>query len=208
MMNAEFSFAIQILQSAVWMIGIGLLLFITGLLHLNPTFNRWDVRSFRCLHKRLRRYSGFFRYIWPLGTTPVAIMLILIIYTASWQAGLAASLTYFLAAFLERVIKLKIRRPRPFETFTDVQMHQPHQPRDPSHPSGDSLRVWFLALIFPLSFALPWSALALTILVAATLSLGRIALGVHYPFDVISGAGLGILSAGIAVTGHQLAVIS
>ena len=201
MMNAEFS-------SALWFIGGGLLLSIVALLHLTPSFNRWDARSFQILHIRLRGFSNFFRYIWPLGTTPVAILLILIIYISSWQAWLAATLTYILAASLERVIKLKTHRPRPFEALSDVKMRQPREPRDPSHPSGDAMRVWFLALIFPQFFELPWPALTLAILTAASLSLGRIALGVHYPLDVVGGAGLGILAAGIAVAGCQLAVIS
>ncbi len=200
MTNAEFT-------NAIALTGIGFLLVIAGLLHRTRTFSQWDAQTFLFLHTRLRRYSGFFRYIWPLGTTPVGIMLILIIFITSWQAGLIVALLYLITAIFERAIKLKVSRPRPFETLPGVVMSQPKNPRDPSHPSGDTLRVWFLALIFPLAFGLPWPVLALTITVALTLSLGRIALGVHYPLDVVGGAGLGSLAAGIAVISYQLAVI-
>ena len=87
--------------------------------------------------------------------------------------------------------------------YNDIYWEQ-----DPSHPSGDTLRVWLLALIFPLAFALPWPVFVLSILMAITLSLGRITLGVHYPLDVIGGIGLGFLSTGIAVISYQIIAIN
>ena len=119
-----------------------------------------------------------------------------------------ATLTYLVAASVERMIKLKFLRSRPFEVLSDVQVQQPNHPHDPSHPSGDTLRVWFLALVFPAAFGLPWPVTLLTCTFAVILSLGRIALGVHYPLDVLGGAGLGLLAAGFTVIGYQLAVIS
>lgn len=194
-------------NTAIGVISIGLLLVFLGLLHKAPTINRWDSSTFQFLHNHLRSYSGFFRYIWPLGTVPVGITLILIIFIASWQAGLIVALVYLIAAIFERTIKLKLNRSRPFESLSNVEMSQPKNPSDPSHPSGDTMRVWFLALVFPLVFGLSWMVFAFTIIVAATLSIGRIALGVHYPLDVVGGAGLGLFTTGIAVIGYQLAVI-
>ena len=196
------------LTSASWLIGIGFLMMITGFLHLNLAFASWDARTFQYIHIRLQPYSDFFRYIRPLGTVPVGILLILIIYISSWQAGLVATLTFILSAILERAIKMTLLRPRPFATLSDVKMGQPLKPQDPSHPSGDTLRVWLLALIFPLAFALPWPVFVLSILMAITLSLGRITLGVHYPLDVIGGIGLGFLSTGIAVISYQIIAIN
>ena len=193
---------------ASWIIVIGLTMVITGLLHLNSVFDGWDARNFQYIHIRLRRFSRFFRYIRPLGTVPVGILLIMIIYIASWQAGIIATLTYILSAIIERTIKMTIQRPRPFVTLSNVKIGQLSEPLDPSHPSGDTLRVWLLALIFPLAFTLSWPAFAISILIAITLSLGRIVLGVHYPLDVIGGAGLGIFSAGIAMISYQLIVIN
>ena len=92
-MNAEITLVILL-------IGIGLLMIITGLLHILPAFNRWDARTFQFLYTRLQPYAGFFRFIWPLGTTPVGITLILIIFIASWQAGLIAALVYLMAAII------------------------------------------------------------------------------------------------------------
>ena len=191
-MNAE-------LALATVLIGIGLLLVIVGLLHNTTIFSRWDAETFLALHTRTRRYVSFFRYIWPLGTVPVGITLILIMLMAGWQAGFSAALMYGLAAIVEWAIKRKVSRPRPFKTLPGVVMSQPKNPGDASHPSGDAMRVWFLALVFPLAFGLPWPVTALTCTVALTLSLGRIVLGVHYPLDVVGGAGLGTLFTGLAI---------
>jgi undecaprenyl-diphosphatase len=186
--------------------GSGLLLVIIGFLHQTSALSRWDAETFLFLHIRLRRYTSFFRYVWPLGTVPVGITLILIMFMASWQAGFSAALMYGLAAIIEWAIKRKIGRPRPFKTLPGVVMSQPKNPGDASHPSGDAMRVWFLALVFPLAFGLPWPVTALTCTVALTLSLGRIAMGVHYPLDVIDGAGLGILFTGLAIICYHVII--
>jgi undecaprenyl-diphosphatase len=200
MMNAE-------LVPAIMLIGFGLLLVIVGLLHNAATLNQWDTHTFQFLHTRLRRYAGFFRYIWPLGTTPVGITLILIIFIASWQAGLIIASLYLLTAILEHNIKRSISRPRPFKTLPNVEMTQPKEPHDPSHPSGDTMRVFLLAVVFPWAFALSWPVYVATLAAAAILGLGRVVLGVHYPLDVIGGAGLGLLAAGVAIVSYQIIVL-
>jgi undecaprenyl-diphosphatase len=134
----------------------------------------------------------------------VGITLILIMFIASWQAGLSAALMYGLAAIVEWAVKRKVNRPRPYKTLPGVALTQPKHPRDASHPSGDTMRVWLLALVFPLAFGLHWTVFALTCTMALTLSLGRIALGVHYPLDVVGGAGLGILFTGLTIISYHL----
>jgi len=207
-MKAEFMDPSNNPNTTLWLVGIGTLFFILGLLHRQPVLAQWDTRTFQSLNTQLRRYSRFFRFVWPLGTTPVCILLLAIMYISSWQAGVVATLTYMVAATLERITKLKIGRLRPFEVLSGVQIQQPNPPHDPSHPSGDALRVWFLALAFPAAFGLPWPATLLTCAIAVILSLGRIVLGAHYPLDVLGGAGLGLLAAGISIISSSFGVIS
>jgi len=194
--------------SAFWLIGMGALLFILGLNHRQDVLAKWDTLGFQWLHPRLRRYSSFFRFVWPLGTTPVCIVLLAIIFIAGWQVGLITALSYLVVASIEHLIKRKYSRARPAEVLSDVQVQQPKHPHDASHPSGDTLRAWFLALVFPTAFGLPWPATLLSGTIAVILSLGRISLGVHYPLDVLGGAGLGLLTAGFSIIAYQFAVIS
>jgi undecaprenyl-diphosphatase len=207
-LNGKISDMVEMNTYATWMIVIGLVMVITGFLHLNSVIVDWDAHTFQWIHIRLRRFSNFFQYIRPLGTVPVGILLTLIIFISSWQAGIVATLTYLFSSIIERTIKMFVRRPRPFAIISMVKIGQLPIPDDPSHPSGDSLRVWLFALLFPLAFALPYPVYAISILFALVLSVGRIALGVHYPLDVIGGAGLGILSAGFAVISYQFVLVN
>ena len=144
------------MSSAIWVGLFGLLFVVLGLFHSTPVLSQWDAQTFLFLHTRLRSFTSIFQYLWPLGTTPVGVLLILIIFITSWQAGWITALIYLLIAILEWVIKRKVSRSRPFETLPGVVMCQPKHPSDPSHPSGDTMRVWFLALVFPLAFDLHW----------------------------------------------------
>ena len=187
-----------------WMMIIGLLMMVTGILHINPRFAKWDTQIFNVMHVRLSHYAAFFQYLRPLGTAPVSILLILIMYIPSWEFGFIATIIYIIFAIIERTIKLTIRRSRPFQVLPGVKIGQLPEPHDHSHPSGDSFRVWFLACLFPFAFSLPAPIFVFSFIAAIILSLGRIALGVHYPLDVISGTGLGFLSSSIAAISFQI----
>ncbi len=170
-----------------------------GLSYRIPAINRLDQHLFLFLHRMLSTGGNFFRVLWPLGTTPLALVLLAALtwpLRAHTSTLAALWIALGIAALLERAIKLALRRPRPFASLSGVHMLQPRQPHDPSYPSGDALRVWFLALawgrVYPPA-ALPAAALAVLV------SLGRIALGVHHPLDVLSGSALGALSAWVAL---------
>ncbi|MFN2234825.1 MAG: phosphatase PAP2 family protein [Anaerolineales bacterium] len=194
----------QVMACASWMVIIGLLMMIIGMLHINSRFARWDTRIFNFIYVRLSRFTTLFQYLRPLGTVPVLFLLILIMYIPSCEFGIIATISYSISAIIERIIKMTIRRPRPFQLLHGVKMGQLPEPHDPSHPSGDSFRVWFLACLLPFAFSLPAPIYVFSFIVAIILSLGRIALGVHFPLDVISGTGLGFLSSSIAVISFQI----
>ncbi len=172
-----------------------LLLALLGLTYRLPAVNRLDQRLFLAVHRPLSRapWGGLFRFLWPLGTTPAALLLLLPLrFFLPLRAWMLLWAAFALAALLERGVKLTLRRPRPFTALPDVRMLQPRRPHDPSFPSGDALRVWFLALAWGAAWppaALPAAGLA------ALVSLGRLALGVHHPLDVLSGGALGALAA-------------
>ena len=178
---------------------LGLLAFLGGLAHLSPRVAASDQRVFLLLNQLFnkQRLVEFFRLIWPLGTTPFALALLTINFLNGWRIGFIVSGIYAASIITERIVKLAIKRPRPFNSLPEIVMQQPRRPKDPSFPSGDALRVWFLALVIPAAFGLTWLAFTIAMLMALLVSIGRLALGVHYPLDVLGGTGLGILFAGI-----------
>lgn len=178
---------------------LGLIFFLVGLMHVFVLFKTWDKRIFLTLnhvfsHKRM---VPVFRALWPLGTTPVALVLLTLTMLFGIRSYLSIMLVYVSAITVERTIKLIIQRPRPFTLMSDVRMLQPRRPTDPSFPSGDALRVWFLVLALSNSFKLSWNWLLIVFFLAFLITLGRVAMGVHYPSDIISGTGLGVFFVGL-----------
>jgi undecaprenyl-diphosphatase len=97
--------------------------------------------------------------------------------------------------------KIAFDRPRPPEHFAavGVEVHAPlGTPSDRSFPSGHTQTAFGAATY--LSCMYPVGAPAFLAL-AALVGLSRIALGVHFPFDVIVGAFVG---AGCGLLGHRI----
>lgn len=184
---------------------VGLLLYVISLSYQRPRAGL-DVRILKASHHFLRRqpWVSVFRWLWPLGTTPAALALLLLLAILNLKLGLMTALVLVIVMSVENLIKRAHARPRPFQALHGVEMLQPRRPHDPSFPSGDALRAWFLALLLPFALGAGYPFVqGITALAASTLaslvSLGRIALGVHYPSDVIGGAGLGIIGTGIVI---------
>ncbi len=125
------------------------------------------------------------------------LALILFLLVSDWKTGLVVGVVFLLSALLESTIKKFVKRPRPFETITEIPVEQPRKPRDSSFPSGDCLRIWFLALTFPFIFHFSWFLILPSLLLAVFVSFGRIGLGVHYFLDVLAGTGMGVFFAGV-----------
>ncbi|RLD06218.1 MAG: hypothetical protein DRI56_08350 [Chloroflexota bacterium] len=180
----------------------GIALFGIGFLHTQEKIGQIDARCFHFLYKFLNETFkvALFQRLWFLGRTPLTLACLAILTFCDWERGLVAWGVYGLAASLERGIKFLVKRPRPFASFPEnVTLLQPQRPSDFSFPSGDSLRVWFLALVIPSFWEFSWPVYALSAGIALTVTLGRVAMGVHYPLDTISGTGLGILGAGLMI---------
>ena len=112
---------------------------------------------------------------------------------ASWRrATVAAALSAGLALAIGKVISELVDRARPFVAEPhQVHLFISHSP-DPSFPSDHATAAFAIATAIVLRKR-AWGAV---MLVAATvLSIGRVALGVHYPSDVVAGAALGALAA-------------
>jgi membrane-associated phospholipid phosphatase len=126
-----------------------------------------------------------------LGSNWALLMVLIVVLLWQTQIGISLSAAALITAILERGIKLLLKRPRPFESDSEVILRQDPAPRDPSFPSGDAMRLWFLFAALAFGIIPPFFVILFIGVCALFLSIGRIRLGVHYPLDVWAGSGLG-----------------
>jgi undecaprenyl-diphosphatase len=113
-------------------------------------------------------------------------------HRATRRAAVAAGLSAGLALAVAQVITRIVERPRPFVAHpATVHLLAPHA-ADPSFPSDHATAAFAIGVALFLRNR-TWGAI---VLVAATvLAVGRVAMGIHYPTDVLGGAVLGTLAA-------------
>jgi undecaprenyl-diphosphatase len=112
---------------------------------------------------------------------------------ASWRrASVAAILSAGLALLAGKVIAEIVDRARPFVADPHGVHLFTHHAADPSFPSDHATAAFAIAVAIFLRKR-GWGVFAL--ILAAVLSIGRVAIGVHYPSDVLAGAALGAAAA-------------
>jgi undecaprenyl-diphosphatase len=108
------------------------------------------------------------------------------------QASVAAVLSAGLGLAVAKVISELVDRARPFVADPHaVHMFSSHA-ADPSFPSDHATAAFAVATAILLRKR---RAGMLALAAATLLSIGRVALGVHYPSDVLAGAALGAVAA-------------
>jgi len=112
---------------------------------------------------------------------------------APWRrAAVAAVLSAGLALAIGAAISALVDRARPFVVDANgVHLFSAHS-ADPGFPSDHATASFAIAMAIFLRHR-GWGVVAL--LAAAVLSVGRVAIGVHYPTDVLAGAALGVAAA-------------
>ncbi|MGN6664346.1 MAG: phosphatase PAP2 family protein [Solirubrobacterales bacterium] len=111
----------------------------------------------------------------------------------AWRrAAVAAVLSAGLALAIGKVISELVDRARPFVADpSGVHLFSAHA-ADPSFPSDHATAAFAIATAIFLRHR-RWGVVAL--IAAAVLSIGRVAIGVHFPSDVLAGAALGAAAA-------------
>ncbi|MCJ7715767.1 MAG: phosphatase PAP2 family protein, partial [Anaerolineales bacterium] len=137
--------------------------------------------------------------IWFFGRTSFSVIFLLIMTVYNWKMGSVAALIFLIIVGVENLIKKTFTRSRPYSTISEINILQPKITTDPSFPSGDTLRIWYLALILPAATGDNIILLTACMFIAILVSLGRMVMGVHYFTDTLSGAGLGLLGAGTTI---------
>jgi undecaprenyl-diphosphatase len=116
---------------------------------------------------------------------------------ATQRAVVAAGLSAGVALALAQVVSRLVDRPRPFVADPGAVHLFAQHAADPSFPSDHATAAFAIGVALLLRQR-AWGAI---VLVAATiLAVGRVAMGVHYPSDVLAGA---LLGATVALALHR-----
>lgn len=134
-------------------------------------------------------------YIW------IAIVLLLLIWKKTRKAAFVVAVCLALEFILnDMILKVLIARARPYVTFPAVQLLVERQ-SDYSFPSGHAASSFAVAVamlrLMPKRLGIPALVLAIAI------ALSRLYVGVHYPLDVLAGAGLGTVVSMLVTSGAK-----
>lgn len=116
------------------------------------------------------------------------------------QNALFIGASVLTAAAFSTAIKYSVNRPRPFETYPDIQKCA--DGGSPSFPSGHTSDAFALATAASLAYP-KWYLIAPAYIWAGAVGYSRMDLGVHYPSDVIFGAIVGAGSAYVCYVINQ-----
>jgi undecaprenyl-diphosphatase len=140
----------------------------------------------------------FFTMITKLGNGLLLAVLILIPMVAFDRRqfrkhAIPIILAVALSGLIVNLMKIAVDRPRPKDHFakTNTAVHTPlGTPHDRSFPSGHTQTAFgaasYISCIYPI-------ASPLFMVLACLVGLSRIAIGVHFPLDVVAGALFGTL---------------
>ena len=180
--------------------GLGAVLFAVSALLLKSGAVSWDVSLFRVLNEvpaaLVPVLTLLSRLFSPVGI--IAVVALTLIYVVARNrsvlpvtAGAVAAAT---AWVLSHVAKALADRPRPYEVVAGAVLRQ--QPaHGTSFPSAHTAVT--VAVVIALVPFLPQALAAVAIAYAVMVGCSRVYLGVHYPLDVLGGAGIGMAVGGV-----------
>lgn len=161
-----------------------------------------DWAGFRAINGLAGRWSVLdeaFRFFANDYMVPTAVVALLVVgwfgAETRWRRVVVhALLALLLANLVVKLFNLAWFRPRPF-TFNDVTLLF-YYPSDSSFPSNSAAAMWSLAWATWLRDRRSRIGQGAVVL-AALMGFSRVWIGVHYPLDIIGGAVVGVLSAGL-----------
>lgn len=173
-----------------------------------------DAAIFRALHDRLSTggWLVLMSSLTVLGSGWGGLLVVPLLARArTRRAGVALTVVLVVTAVLVFVLKAIVRRRRPYLALPDVHALVFEAPTDFSFPSGHaagsfafaSFVVWILLRSRVVGGGAWRHVVAVAILLLATgIALSRVALGVHFPGDVLVGALLGGTLGALGARSH------
>jgi undecaprenyl-diphosphatase len=180
--------------------GLGAALFGVSAVVLKTGAVGWDLSLFRILNEVPAAAASVLtplsRLFLPAGI--ITVVVLTVVYVVSRNRSVLPVVTGAVAAgaawLLVHVAKAIADRPRPYEVMADAVLRQ--QPaHGTSFPSSHTAVTLAIAIALVPFLARPLAATGIGY--AVLLGWSRVYLGVHYPLDVLAGAGIGMAVAGV-----------
>jgi len=181
------------------LVGLGAVLFGASAVLLKTGATGWDLSLFRVLNEVPPAVASVLTPLVHLFL-PVGIVIVIVLiagFVVAWDRSVlpvaAGAVAGGAAWALANAAKVIANRPRPYQVVADAVLRQPpaHGTSFPSSHTAVTVAV-VIALVPFLPRALAWVAIAYAVLVGWS----RVYLGVHYPLDVLAGAGIGMAVGG------------
>ena len=180
-----------LLPACMALFGIG-----TGLLWKAPNVGRLDALLVRRVNQaHLPGWADRFLAVLRIAGITLFFIAVLVLAAVArpwWALGLTAAA--LAAEAITKLLKITIRRPRPFAADGGVILRLPRVPIDSSFPSADAMRAAFLSGLTAAG-GMPWWAVLAAMAAAVGIGFGRVRSGAHYPLDVWAGLLIGLGAA-------------
>lgn len=174
-------------------------------------FSEFDISILRFIHhNRITALDGFLYYV-SFATTFVSIsILATVLFLSIKNKSAELRIKFFkllsvliISAIVSLTLKYSIVRSRPFTNYPDIEKLS--EAGNSSFPSGHTIEAFAIALAISTLFP-KRQYIVLVFLWALLIAYSRLALGVHYPFDVIAGILTGLLVSYITLKTFDLQV--
>jgi membrane-associated phospholipid phosphatase len=186
-------------RSAGLLAGVGAALFGVAALVLKAGAVGWDQSLFRVLNDvpaaLASVLSPLLHLFLPAGILVVIVLAAVYVVARNHSimpvaAGAVAAGTAWALANLAKAV---VDRPRPYEVIAGAVLRQ-HPAHGTSFPSSHTAVT--VAVVIALVPFLPRALAGVAIAYAVLVGWSRVYLGVHYPLDILGGAGIGITVGG------------
>ena len=187
-------------RTAGLLAGLGAALFGVSALVLKTGAVGWDLSLFRILNEVPAAAASLLTPLTHLflPTGIIAVLVLAVVYVVARNRSVLPVVTGAVAAgaawLLAHTAKAIADRPRPYEVMADAALRQQpaHGTSFPSAHTAVTLAV-AIALVPFLARPLASAAIGYAVLVGWS----RVYLGVHFPLDVLAGAGIGMAAGGV-----------
>jgi len=189
-------------RSAWILLGTGLLLFAGTSLLVRAGATGWDERIYRALNEVPSHIAAVLtplsKLFLPLGITIVTVAAA--VFCVAWSRSLwpilfcaGSAAAAWLGANLAKGVA---ERTRPYEVIAGAVLRQ--QPAHGTSFPSSHTAVAFAVVLTLIPF-FPRTGVVVALVYAVLIGWSRVYLGVHYPLDVVGGAGIGLAVGGSAL---------